>query len=42
VLEKFWSLMTVEQIRRTEKYVDDKGVERFELTEILNDLLNMI
>lgn len=42
VLEKFWLLMTVEQIRRAETYVDDKGVERFELTEFLNDLLTMV
>ena len=42
VLEKFWPLMNTEQIRRAEKYVDDAGNERFELTEILNDLLTMV
>jgi hypothetical protein len=42
VLEKFWPLMTAEQIRRAEMYVDDKGAERFELTEILSDLLTLV
>jgi putative ATP-dependent endonuclease of OLD family len=42
VLEKFWTLMTAEQIRHVEKYVDEDGVERFELTEILSDLLTLI
>lgn len=42
VLEKFWQLMTTEQIRRAEKYVDDKGAERFELTEILSDVLTLV
>lgn len=42
VLEKFWQLMTTEQIRRAEKYVDNMGIERFELTEILSDLLTLV
>jgi predicted ATP-dependent endonuclease of OLD family len=42
VLEKFWQLMTTEQIRLAERYVDDDGLERFELTEILTDLLTLV
>ena len=42
VLEVFWQLMSAEQIRRAEKYVDDNGTERFELTEILSDLLTLV
>ena len=42
VLEKFWQLMTTEQVRRAEKFVDDEGVERFELTEIITDLLTLV
>jgi putative ATP-dependent endonuclease of OLD family len=42
VLEKFWQLMTTEQVRQAEKYVDDKGVDRFELTEIITDLLTLV
>jgi predicted ATP-dependent endonuclease of OLD family len=42
VLEKFWQLMTVEHIRQVERYEDENGDERFELTEILSDLLTLI
>jgi hypothetical protein len=42
VLEKFWQLMTAEQIRRAEKYLDGNGDERFELTEIFSDLLTLV
>lgn len=42
VLENFWPMMTAEQIRRSECYLDDKGRERFELTEMLSDFLNLI
>lgn len=38
VLEFFWTKMTTEQIRRAEKYTDG-GTDRYELTEILTDLL---
>jgi predicted ATP-dependent endonuclease of OLD family len=42
VLEHFWQLMTAEQIRRSERYIDDQGAERFELTELLSDLLTLV
>jgi putative ATP-dependent endonuclease of OLD family len=42
VLERFWQLMTTDQIRRAERYMDDKGNERYELTEILSDLLTLV
>lgn len=40
VLEFYWTQMNVEQIRRAEKYTDG-GVDRYEFTEILTDLLTM-
>jgi predicted ATP-dependent endonuclease of OLD family len=40
VLEFFWTKMTTEQIRRAEKYTDG-GTDRYELTEILTDLLSL-
>lgn len=42
VLERFWQLMTAEHIRQVERYVDEDGVVRFELTEILVDLLELV
>ncbi len=41
VLEFFWPKMTAAQIRQTERYVDEKGIERFELTEMLMDFLDL-
>lgn len=40
VLEFFWTKMTAEQIRRAEKYTES-GTDRYELTEILTDLLSL-
>ena len=42
VLERFWQLMTAEHIRQVEAYVDENGDLRFELTEILCDLLTLV
>lgn len=42
VLEKLWPKMTTEQIREAEKYFDGDGVERFELTEMIEDFLQMV
>lgn len=42
VLEKLWPKMTVDQIRSTEKYIDDDGNERFEFTEMIKDFLSMV
>jgi len=42
ILERFWQLMTAEQIRRSEMYVDEQGQDRFELTEFLSDLLTLV
>lgn len=38
VLENYWALMTCDQIREVEKYVED-GVEKFEFTEMFGDFL---
>lgn len=40
VLEFFWTRMNTEQIRRAEKYTDG-GLDRYEFTEILTDLLTL-
>lgn len=42
VLERFWPRMTTEQIRQVEAYVDGLGVERFEFTELLNEVLELV
>lgn len=42
VLEKFWQLMTAEQIRQAETYFDQNGAARFELTEFIVDLLELV
>jgi predicted ATP-dependent endonuclease of OLD family len=41
VLEFFWTKMNAEQIRRAEKY-SDGGKDRYEFTEILNELLKLV
>ncbi len=40
VLEDYWVLMSCEQIRETEKYVEG-GVEHFEFTEMFADFLSL-
>ena len=40
VLEFYWTQMNAEQIRRSEKYTDG-GVDRYEFTELLADLLTL-
>ena len=43
IFEKKWKEMTFEYLRETERYIDDKdGKEHFELTEIVQKILNMI
>ena len=42
VLETFWQRMTAAQIRQAERYLDDSGQERFELTEMLRDFLTLV
>lgn len=42
ILEKLWPKMSVEQIRNAEKYTDDKGTVRYELTEIIKDFLSLV
>jgi len=39
IIDKFWPLMTYDKLKETEEYVDEKGNTRFELTEIVNELL---
>ncbi|WPR72414.1 AAA family ATPase [Flavobacterium sp. NG2] len=41
VLEDYWTLMTVNQIREVEKY-NDNGVEKHEFTEMFTDLLSIV
>lgn len=41
VIEDYWTLMTAEQIRETERYID-AGVERFEFTEMFTDFLSLV
>lgn len=41
VLEDYWTLMTVDQIREVEKY-NDNGVEKHEFTEMFTDLLSIV
>ncbi len=40
VLEDYWALMTCDQIREVEKYVED-GVEKYEFTEMFEDFLSL-
>lgn len=41
VLEDYWTLMTVDQIREVENY-NDNGVEKHEFTEMFTDLLSIV
>ena len=40
VLEKYWVLMSCDQIREAEKYVEN-GVEKYEFTEMFKDFLSL-
>ncbi|MEE4262095.1 MAG: AAA family ATPase [Desulfobacteraceae bacterium] len=41
VLEKYWVLMSAEQIRDAEKYTED-GIDRYEFTEMFQDFLSIV
>ena len=41
VLEKYWALMSAEQIRAAEKYTED-GIDRYEFTEMFQDFLSIV
>ena len=41
IIEDYWTLMTGEQIREAERYVDG-GIERFEFTEMFTDFLTLV
>lgn len=41
VMERYWPLMNIEQIREVERY-SEGGADRFELTEIIGDFLSMV
>ncbi|WP_251423566.1 AAA family ATPase [Veillonella agrestimuris] len=41
-IDKFWTKMTVEQIRESEKYVDSNGETRYEFTEMLTEFLTLV
>ncbi len=41
IIEDYWVRMSVDQIREMEKYLDNDGNERFELTDIFNDFLSL-
>ncbi len=34
--------MTVDQIHEQEKYIDEDGIEHFELTEIVKEFLSLV
>lgn len=34
--------MSAEQIRNSEKYIDETGKERYEFTEMINNFLSMV
>ena len=42
VLEKYWGQMSFDQIRQRETFRDESGKEHFELTEIIQELLDVI
>lgn len=43
IFEKKWGKMTFEYLRESERYTDDKDrIEHFELTEIVQKILNMV
>jgi len=42
VLERYWPLMTVEQIRAVERHLDEDNEERFEFTELLSEVLALV
>lgn len=42
VLERFWPMMSPEQIKSAEKYVDSQGKERFEFSEMIQDFLTLV
>ncbi len=42
LIDTFWTKMTVEQIRTVEKYVDENGVDRYEITEMLTTVLGIV
>ncbi|GAB3780582.1 AAA family ATPase [Spirosoma horti] len=42
VLEKCWKKMEVRHIREAECYIDEDGVERYEFTEMISELLQMV
>ncbi|HEY9016847.1 AAA family ATPase [Thiomicrospira sp.] len=41
VLENYWTLMTTEQIRDVEKYIEN-GQEKYEFTEMFTDFLSLV
>ena len=41
VLEDYWTLMTAEQIREVEHYLDN-GTDKYEFTEMFNDFLSIV
>ena len=42
VLQNNWPKMTVDQIHEQEKYIDEDGIEHFELTEIVKVFLSLV
>lgn len=42
IIEKYWKKMTVEQIRCSEKYLDDNGDEHYEFTEMFEEFLTLV
>ena len=42
VLKNYWPKMTIDQIHDQEKYIDNNGIEHFELTEIVKSFLTLV
>lgn len=42
VLERFWPMMTAEQIKRSSKYCGDDGVDRYEIQEIIQTVSQLV
>lgn len=42
VIDRFWTKMSAQQIRNAERYVDEAGTERFELTEVIERFLALV
>lgn len=42
IIERYWTKMTVEQIRKAEMYLDDNGEKHYEFTEMFEEFLTLV